>query len=256
MIGSIYADLRGSVGVVDGVFTDYLIGIENLAGGSGDDTLVGHDGGDNSFAAGGGSDVIYGFGGHDRLDGGAGTDILFGGLGDDTLIGGTTSAGTQNQLWGDSGSDTADYSAMIGSIYADLRGSVGVVDGVFTDYLIGIENLTGGSGNDTLVGDNAANVIVGGLGRDALYGFGGTDTFVYRAAADASLAGYDYLVDFQSGVDQLDFRALGITESNVVIQTHGTATYLYAQSSGSDSHDMLILFAGANAVVNSDIIFA
>jgi Ca2+-binding RTX toxin-like protein len=253
---AVYADLRGFVGFVSNTLTDYLIGIENLAGGSGNDTLVGHDGGDNHLAGSSGNDALYGFGGHDRLDGGAGADILLGGLGDDTLVGGSVAAGQQNLLFGEEGRDTADYAATSLAVYADLRSGAGVVNGVFTDHLINIENLIGGSGNDTLVGDNGANVIAGGAGGDQLFGLGGADTFVYRTAADARLSAHDYLVDFQSGVDQLDFRALGIGASNVVIQTHADTTYLYAQSTGSGAHDMLILVAGANAVTNSDIVFA
>jgi Ca2+-binding RTX toxin-like protein len=41
--------------------------------------------------------------------------------------------------------------------------------------LFALENLTGGSGNDTLVGDNAANVLRGNAGNDTLSGEGGAD---------------------------------------------------------------------------------
>jgi serralysin len=38
-----------------------------------------------------------------------------------------------------------------------------------------IENATGGSGNDTLIGNQSANVLTGGLGNDVLEGFAGAD---------------------------------------------------------------------------------
>jgi Ca2+-binding RTX toxin-like protein len=40
----------------------------------------------------------------------------------------------------------------------------------------GIENATGGSGNDTLIGNSAINVLSGGNGNDILIGGGGNDT--------------------------------------------------------------------------------
>src|SRR6185503_10846606 len=46
------------------------------------------------------------------------------------------------------------------------------------DVYDGIENLTGGAGNDTLVGDGNANRLNGGLGNDLLIGGGGADAFV------------------------------------------------------------------------------
>ena len=42
-----------------------------------------------------------------------------------------------------------------------------------------IENVVGGSGNDTLVGNRANNTITGGAGNDAINGQGGRNTAVY-----------------------------------------------------------------------------
>ena len=41
-----------------------------------------------------------------------------------------------------------------------------------TDTLSSIENLTGGSGNDTLTGNGSDNVLTGGAGDDTLAGRG------------------------------------------------------------------------------------
>ncbi len=54
-----------------------LSGVENVAGGGGDDTLVG-DAGDNALTGGGGRDLLIGREGADQLFGGAGEDILIG----------------------------------------------------------------------------------------------------------------------------------------------------------------------------------
>ena len=48
--------------------------------------------------------------------------------------------------------------------------------------IAGVENVTGGSGDDTLTGDGSANVIDGGLGADTIDGGEGDDTIVYAAA--------------------------------------------------------------------------
>lgn len=51
-----------------------------------------------------------------------------------------------------------------------LIGNLGIARGTI------IENVTGGSGNDILYGNSAANVLVGGSGNDILFGRGGADT--------------------------------------------------------------------------------
>jgi len=94
------------------------------------------------------------------------------------------------------------------------------------DFLSSIENVTAGSGNDTLIGNILANkldggagndtirggnsddTIIGGAGNDTLTGGGGNDTFVFRAGF-----GRDVITDFQVGSsakhDVLDLHGLG-----------------------------------------------
>ena len=60
------------------------------------------------------ADTIDGGAGDDVLDGGGGSDALYGGANNDTLIGGTATAGSTNQLWGGTGSDTASMPARPG----------------------------------------------------------------------------------------------------------------------------------------------
>ena len=49
------------------------------------------------------------------------------------------------------------------------------VGGVAEDTIRNIENVIGGSGNDTLTGDALANSFIGGAGNDLLKGGGGND---------------------------------------------------------------------------------
>lgn len=162
--GAVYVDLAAQAGYVAGVLTDQMNSVENANGGSGNDVLVG--------------DATA-----NVLNGAAGADALYGQDGDDTLIGGTTAAGATNQLWGGSGSDTASYVGMSGTVHADMGAQAGYVDGVLVDQMNSIENLTGGSGNNFLIGDAAANVLTGGASTDYLYGQDGDDTLIGGAAS-------------------------------------------------------------------------
>ncbi|HYD88360.1 MAG TPA: M10 family metallopeptidase C-terminal domain-containing protein, partial [Vitreimonas sp.] len=100
-------------------------------------------------------------------------------------------------IWDTGGEDTIAYSggtaATIDLRAATLLNAVG--GGGYVSYVFGvhrgftiangvvIENATGGSANDTLIGNDAANRLNGGLGADALNGGGGIDTSVYAIAS-------------------------------------------------------------------------
>ena len=81
-------------------------------------------------------------------------------------------------LDGGVGIDTADYGDKTASVEVTLNGGSTAnvkVNGVVEDTIRNIENLIGGSGNDTLVGDVLANRLEGGAGNDLLKGGGGAD---------------------------------------------------------------------------------
>ena len=50
--------------------------------------------------------------------------------------------------------------------------------------LINIQNATGGSGNDTIIGNGFNNILDGGIGADSLTGGAGNDTYVVDNAGD------------------------------------------------------------------------
>jgi hypothetical protein len=121
--------------------------------------------------------TLVGTSGVNQLTGGDTVDYLYGQDGNDTLSGG--GAGYEpNQLWGGAGNDTDSYAGTTSAVYADLGAEAGYVDGVLADQLDSIENLTGGSGTNTLIGDGGANLLTGGSGIDYLYGQGGDDTLI------------------------------------------------------------------------------
>src|SRR6185436_6186669 len=48
------------------------------------------------------------------------------------------------------------------------------------------ENVTGGSGNDSLIGDTLANILNGGAGNDRLKGQAGNDTLIGGSGVDTA----------------------------------------------------------------------
>jgi acid phosphatase type 7 len=131
-------------------------GADSLDAGAGDDTLSA-GAGSNSLTGGDGNDKLTSLGGTDWLDSGAGNDTLIGGAGDDTMIGGA-------------GSDTADYSGAGSAVRVDLSLTAPQsTGGAGTDTLSDLENITGTSSSDRLVGNEAVNTILAGGGADLVY---------------------------------------------------------------------------------------
>ncbi|HZH10733.1 MAG TPA: calcium-binding protein [Microvirga sp.] len=169
---------------------DTLGGIENLEGSSGNDVFIGDSSGN-------------------RLAGNNGNDILNGGLGNDTLDGG-------------SGNDTVLFTGGSGATVS-LALVTGQATGYGSDSFIGIENLSGSSGNDRFTGSSTTNVLQGnagsdtldgGLGNDALYGGAdtGLDVFVFDTKL-SSTVNKDRIMDWNGSYDTIQlenaiFRAL------------------------------------------------
>ncbi|MEA2879412.1 MAG: large repetitive protein [Hyphomicrobiales bacterium] len=185
------------------VFDDYFTDQYKFVAGSGDDDHVLGGAGNDTFDMTAGNDIIDGGAGNDTLNGGADSDTLNGGAGSDTVSGGTgndritgTLDGVADTYNGDgndavnaitgAGGDTIDYSATTNGISVTLASGAATVidDQAGTDTLGGIENVTGGSGDDIITGDNNANILIGGAGIDSLTGSGGADRLVGGAGAD------------------------------------------------------------------------
>ena len=87
-------------------------------------------------------------------------------------------------VWDAGGTDTFDFSGYTQNQVIDLRqgafSNVGALIGnVAIAMGVVIENAIGGSGNDTLRGNGAANVLRGGAGNDTIDGGLGSDTAVF-----------------------------------------------------------------------------
>ena len=121
------------------------------------------------------------------LDGGAGNDVLIGGPLADHLEGGPGN----DALDGRAGTDVASYADHASGVHADLGTGRATAPGE-ADALAGIEQLAGGSGDDVLIGDAAANRLDGGGGADRLRGGDGDDDLHGGGTLDGG-AGNDIL---------------------------------------------------------------
>ncbi|MBB5751157.1 beta strand repeat-containing protein [Prosthecomicrobium pneumaticum] len=159
-------------------------GDDAITAGAGDDVIAGDDGAD-TLDGGAGDDQLDGGANADRLFGGSGDDLLFGGTGDDVLVGGSG----DDQIDGGAGVDTVDYSADMAGVTVDLAVGTAFGETIGADSLAGIEIVIGGSGHDTLTGDDGDNVFFGGLGNDTIAGGAGFDTLDLSGASGAVTIG-------------------------------------------------------------------
>ena len=172
---------------------------ENALMGNGNDSVTG-SAANNMIDGGGGNDTIRGEGGTDTIIGGAGNDLIIvdGGDGLDDADGGT-------------GTDTLDYSGTGGTITFNM--ATGAFDfGGNARTATNFENFLSGSGNDSITGSAAANLIDGGGGNDTIRGEGGTDTVNGGAGNDLIIVdGGDGLDDADggTGTDTLDYSGTG-----------------------------------------------
>ena len=117
-------------------------------------------------------------------------------------------------------------------------GFMSYVDGVIAGRTIAngviIENATGGSGDDDLIGNDADNYLAGNGGDDTLTGNGGNDTLDGGTGSDELTGGagsdtftfefgdgFDTVTDFELGTDLIDFLGLGIAFTELVISNVG-----------------------------------
>jgi Ca2+-binding RTX toxin-like protein len=172
---------------------------DTLTGGTGAEWLEGNDGAD-TFTLNSGNDTALGGLGNDTLLGGDGNDNLAGGAGADSIDGGV-------------GTDTANYSDFTSAVTVNLATGTSS-DG---DVLSNIENVGGGSGADTLIGNGLANTLAGGAGNDTFVGGAGADTFIGGADTDT-----------------VDYSAL--TGGGINMQLTTTpGVFLIAQTGGTDA---------------------
>jgi serralysin len=108
-----------------------------------------------------------------------------------------------------------------------------------------IENAVGGSGSDSLTGNDAANSLRGGAGSDKLYGLaandildggtgadtlsggGGADVFDFNSTQDTLSSARDTIQDFLRGTDRIDLRTI---DANTAISGDQAFSFIGAGS--------------------------
>ncbi|HEX3674117.1 MAG TPA: calcium-binding protein, partial [Rhizomicrobium sp.] len=171
---------------------------------------------DGSAENAGGGFLLYGGAGNDNLVGGSGDDYFRPGAGDDYVDGG----GGKNRI-----TYSDDHNGVTVSLVVQSAQNTG--DG--TDTLHNIQDLSGGSGNDTLTGNNDANWIWGEGGSDTINGLGGND--IIQVGTLTGALGTD-TVDGGTGINTLSFDDNGTMISGV---TFSLALQGSAQTTGMDT---------------------
>jgi Ca2+-binding RTX toxin-like protein len=191
-----------------GAGSDRLAGIENITGSTFNDILEG-DYLANTISGGLGNDVLQGGGGIDILDGGDGID-------------------------------TVSYAGGIDSVNVDLRYNLTSDDGTgVSDTLSSIENVTGSSYGDTIIGNDGANTLDGGSGNDTIEGGKGNDVINGGAGVDT--------ISYASATSRVNFN-LSLTTAQFT-QDAGTDTVTgFENILGSSYSDDLVGDANDNVI--------
>ncbi|HQV04926.1 M10 family metallopeptidase C-terminal domain-containing protein [Novosphingobium sp.] len=309
----IYGDgLEGQTG------NDTLFGQDGndfLYGGAGNDVLDGGAGANMLFGEAGDDRLIVGAGAYEQMiDGGDGIDTLAL-TADYTLVGDMlgierielgafemTLDGTQfntglasNATITGTGSLTVNMVSgqilfltpmtIASTVTIEANGTSGI--DVIKGPIGAAMTVSAGGGTDQIRTGNLADTIDGGADNDKIMGLGGADNltggsgadqFRYLFASDSTLAAQDRILDFTTGTDKLDFRALDadpLTAGRQTISfigtsafaTNGTAQARYVDSgadklvqidlNGDGAADMQIVLVGhaGQGLTGTDFLF-
>lgn len=242
--------------------------INNLVGGSGTDSFTYSGGSVSSINGGAGSDTIIAsavsaditaditsnnggtlaggvaasFSAVENLTTGAGNDVF--NLSNGQGLSGAINAGA--------GQDTLNYGAYTSGVFANLgTGAATNINGGAISGVSGIENVIGGSGNDSLTGDNLANVLIGNAGNDTLTGGDGNDILIGGAGAD-SLNGGNGIDLLFGGYTSFD-NSIGDLNSLIADWNTGAATSATAAKAGvTDGNGTQLILSGTGQNVIND----
>lgn len=204
-------------------------GNDVLVGGEGDNCLVGDP--VDSFGSCGFAEPDTAEGGNDELRGGAGNDFLRGGLGDDRYM-------------GELGEDMVTFLGATTAVTVDL--GTGQATGQGTDSIEGVENVRGSQFDDTLIGDDGANLLVGEDGNDVVRGAGGDDTLhvtindasdLLDGGAGSDTASYQCFMRGQT-ID-VDLEAGTDSVGDQLVQIENVTNFCYGTTSGDDGPNRL-----------------
>ena len=194
-----------------------------------------------------GADTIFGFGGNDTIFGLGGNDLILGAAGADTINGG-------------SGTDTSSYSDSAVGVTVNLGNGTGGGGTAEGDTLTSIENVTGSSHDDFLIGNNGNNVLTGLEDNDILKGAGGSDTLFGDSGNDTLKGGGGAdTLNGGSGTDTADYfdSSAGVVVSLITDtagngDAEGDELNSIENLNGSAEDDHLYGHDGVNVLVGRD----
>ena len=263
------ATRRGFGGTAEG---DTLFDIENLYGSNHYDILTGNDqanwihAGDGGgwIKGGGGADTLWGSVGvfDDFLDGGTGADTMRGGRGNDTYYVDSRDD-VVVERWGEGTTDRLLTSV---TYYLDHEADIEILATTNPDGTTPIQ-LYANALDNTLIGNDAANVLDGWAGLDTMIGNGGNDRYMVMDAGDRIVEtggeGHDIVMStisytltpgadveelipyHRDGTDPIDLT--GNASGNVVVGNDGSN-----RINGGDGNDELWGEASRSMVVSRD----
>lgn len=182
-------------GTATGQGTDTLRGIEAVAGSEGDDVLIGTDDAND----------LWGYGGSDTIVAGDGDNFVNGGAGDDNVAGGAGFDFLDIAVSGSGPGIGDDVYTDAGAAVDLIQGTVSGGEGVGQDAISGIEGVGGTLGDDTMLGNDSFNVLIGFEGADTidLGGAGEPDDLGTQNVADPGPG--DDTVTGSPGTDVIDY---------------------------------------------------
>jgi Ca2+-binding RTX toxin-like protein len=186
------------------------------------------------------------------LNGGAGNDTFTGGAMNDTIS-------------GNGGIDTVSYGTSTAALTVNLTSGTATGTGIGTDALLSIENVTTGSGNDTITGSAGDNVISSGGGTDTLLMYsGGNDTVLAGDQNDQIIFGGAFTaadtVDGGTGTDTLNLDgtyaglvlgATTLTNVENIWLSSGKNYNLTTNNANVAAGQVLTVFASSLAAANT-----
>ncbi|MBD2480332.1 S8 family serine peptidase, partial [Anabaena sp. FACHB-83] len=155
------------------------------------------------------------------------------------------------------GTDTINAAAITSNSYLDLNaGSTSILNGTTLIINTGtiIENAFGGDGNDTIIGNSAANVLSGGRGDDSLTGGAGNDTYTVDSIGDVVIE------NANEGTDTIRTSisyTLGANLENLILtgtaSINGTGNALNNSITGNSGNNTLTGGAGNDTYIVDSI---
>ena len=169
-------------------------------------------------------------------------------------------------LWDTGGVDLIAY-AGARNVQIDLRaatldnsasggGLVSYAKGIYGGYTVAqgvtIENASSGRGNDVLIGNQVANVLISGGGKDVLYGgdggdslwggqgadrlFGGAGNDAFVFSTRFSAVNIDRIGDFQSATDKIYLNHAIFAHAGLIGDLDGSAFHVGARAADNNDH--------------------